>query len=479
MRFEVAVLIAAAASASAQAVVGKAYGFASGVTGGGQAAAVTPTTADELAKYLSDDTERVILITKEFDFTGKTATGSGCDRKSCSASSNGQFYLGELSCAASDDNVPVSSIKYDTAGPEPLKVGSNKSILGVGGKGVLKGKGLSLAKNAKNVIIQGLEFTNINPGVVWGGDALDFQGGNDGVWVDHNKFSLVGRMFIVSHYSASRLTVSNNEFDGVTTTSASCNDNHYWTMMFYGDGDKVTLDRNYYHDVSGRAPKLGQDGTTGTFHAINNYFENMKGHAFDAYNGAQALIEGNVFSGVEQPATDKAAKISTFVVDGGSACSSALGRACLANSVDAASGKLAGGSTTSFISALKGNDVTPLAVKDVAAHVKANAGPANLGAASSGTAEKEVSAPKSTKAAATTKAPAPATTTKAAAATTKAAVKTTLATVKKPAATKEATSGGAAVAAWGQCGGQGYTGSSTCASGLTCKKQNDWYSQCL
>jgi pectate lyase len=236
MRFEVAALLAAAASASAQAVVGKAYGFASGVTGGGSAAAVTPTTADELAKYLSDDTARVILITKEFDFTGKTATGSGCDRKSCSASNGGQFYLGELSCAASDDNVPVSSITYDTAGPEALKVGSNKSILGVGGKGVLKGKGLSLAKNAKNVIIQGVEFTNINPGVVWGGDALDFQGGNDGVWVDHNKFSLVGRMFIVSHYSASRITVSNNEFDGTTTTSASCNDNHYWTMMFYGDG---------------------------------------------------------------------------------------------------------------------------------------------------------------------------------------------------------------------------------------------------
>lgn len=232
MRFEVAVLLAAAASTSAQAVVGKAYGFASGVTGGGSAAAVTPTTADELAKYLSDDTERVILITKEFDFTGKTATGSGCDRKSCSASSGGQFYLGELSCAASSDNVAVSSIKYDTAGPDPLKVGSNKSILGVGGKGVLKGKGLSLVKGAKNVIIQGLEITNINPGVVWGGDALDFKGNNDGVWVDHNKFSLVGRMFIVSHYSASRLTISNNEFDGTTTTSASCNNNHYWTMMF-------------------------------------------------------------------------------------------------------------------------------------------------------------------------------------------------------------------------------------------------------
>ncbi|KAG8914390.1 hypothetical protein FRC00_014030 [Tulasnella sp. 408] len=36
-----------------------------------------------------------------------------------------------------------------------------------------------------------------------------------------------------------------------------------------------------------------------------------------------------------------------------------------------------------------------------------------------------------------------------------------------------------AVAEWGQCGGQGYSGSTQCDSGLTCVYQNDWYSQCL
>ncbi|RDW91789.1 hypothetical protein BP5796_01183 [Coleophoma crateriformis] len=35
------------------------------------------------------------------------------------------------------------------------------------------------------------------------------------------------------------------------------------------------------------------------------------------------------------------------------------------------------------------------------------------------------------------------------------------------------------VAEWGQCGGSGFAGSTTCASGLTCTYQNDWYSQCL
>jgi len=36
---------------------------------------------------------------------------------------------------------------------------------------------------------------------------------------------------------------------------------------------------------------------------------------------------------------------------------------------------------------------------------------------------------------------------------------------------------GCTVAAWAQCGGTGFTGCTVCASG-TCKKQNDYYSQC-
>ncbi|KAM0334703.1 hypothetical protein ACHAPQ_004991 [Fusarium lateritium] len=74
-------------------------------------------------------------------------------------------------------------------------------------------------------------------------------------------------------------------------------------------------------------------------------------------------------------------------------------------------------------------------------------------------------------------------------ATTKAATTTTKAAATKPAATKAAVpapqntavkaESGATVAAYGQCGGSGYTGSTKCASGLKCSKQNEWYSQCV
>ena len=32
---------------------------------------------------------------------------------------------------------------------------------------------------------------------------------------------------------------------------------------------------------------------------------------------------------------------------------------------------------------------------------------------------------------------------------------------------------------WGQCGGIGWTGPTTCVAGSVCTKQNDYYSQCL
>jgi len=41
------------------------------------------------------------------------------------------------------------------------------------------------------------------------------------------------------------------------------------------------------------------------------------------------------------------------------------------------------------------------------------------------------------------------------------------------------TSGGGQAAHWGQCGGIGWTGATSCVSPYTCTYVNDWYSQCL
>lgn len=35
------------------------------------------------------------------------------------------------------------------------------------------------------------------------------------------------------------------------------------------------------------------------------------------------------------------------------------------------------------------------------------------------------------------------------------------------------------VGAYGQCGGNGYTGPTTCVSGYHCNSYSEWYSQCI
>lgn len=53
---------------------------------------------------------------------------------------------------------------------------------------------------------------------------------------------------------------------------------------------------------------------------------------------------------------------------------------------------------------------------------------------------------------------------------------TTTATASRTSTTAASTTG---VAHYGQCGGNGYSGSTVCASPYTCTYQNDYYSQCL
>jgi len=55
---------AGTAAAATVAVSGAAEGFAKGVTGGGTATPVYPTTLAQLTSYLADSSPRVIVLTK-------------------------------------------------------------------------------------------------------------------------------------------------------------------------------------------------------------------------------------------------------------------------------------------------------------------------------------------------------------------------------------------------------------------------------
>jgi len=179
------------------------------------------------------------------------------------------------------------------------------------------------------------------------------------------------------------VTISHNEFDGTTSYSATCNGEHYWTLLLLGLADFYTFVGNYVHDVSGRAPHMGTDydASTIVFHGVNNYFKNINGHAFDIDVNVYALLEGNYFDSVTTPITSDSltknnALYNIVTVSDASSCTSSLGYICewnrLANSGSFPS--VLDSAALSKLSSYKSSLVGHIPVADVPASVTANAG---------------------------------------------------------------------------------------------------------
>ncbi|KAH7389704.1 pectin lyase fold/virulence factor [Phaeosphaeria sp. MPI-PUGE-AT-0046c] len=368
----VAVIAAFAGTVSAaDGVKGAAEGFAKGVTGGGSAAPVYPNTITELKNYLADSSPRVIVLTKTFDFTNSegTTTSAGCapwgTGSSCQIAIDSSNW-----CSREQPNAPkVSKITYDKAGVLGMTVGSNKSLIGQGAKGVIKGKGVRIVSGAKNMIIQNVRFTDINPEYVWGGDGITVDGA-DLIWLDHVTTDLIGRQHIVLGPSASnRVTISNCEINGATAWSATCDGHHYWGMYFTGSNDLVTLQKNYIHHTSGRSPKVA--GNT-LLHAVNNYFSANPSHALEADAGARVVAEGNVFQDVKLAQQAGLGGKVFGAQSSPGACKQYLGRECQAN-VYGSSGALAG-SDASVLSGFGGKSVAGAGTAASAKGVQQSAG---------------------------------------------------------------------------------------------------------
>jgi pectate lyase len=164
-----------------QHVVGKAEGFAAGVTGGGDATPDHPETIEELTDLLTDDKPRVIVLSKEFDYTDSEGDETGTV---CHSWGDGEGVQKIIADNGDCGDTPSSQATWPKAPRTPIDVGSDKTILGVGDKATIKGKGLRIRGGARNVIIQNIAITDLNPEYVWGGDILSFDDA-ELVWVDH------------------------------------------------------------------------------------------------------------------------------------------------------------------------------------------------------------------------------------------------------------------------------------------------------
>ncbi|KAK6598713.1 Pectin lyase 1 [Botrytis cinerea] len=287
-------------------------------------AAAHPKRLNELVTWLSDGVARTIVLDKTWDFTGSMGSKT---EKGCTPLSN--TCTNGCKC---NQALAKPTITYDVAGipPNAIKIGSNKSIVGVGSAGKIKGRGFYIA-GAKNIIIQNVES-----------------------FVDRSRQDLQNWSSI--HYMG----------PGASTVSPLPTLN------------SVTFKGNYIHNTSGRGPKVGglhSSVKPNVFlQAANNYWSDIAGNAFQIGEGAKVLAEGNIFEKANTPVIFDIPSNPLWSSSSGVAgCASALGRNCQANSL-VSSGSFAG-SNTDVLTAAKGMSLAPVAdVGTTKANVLKNAG---------------------------------------------------------------------------------------------------------
>jgi pectate lyase len=236
--------VAVPAGATTEAFENSPVGFGAGTTGGAGGETVTVTTVAAFTSAVTGTTARTVRV------SGKLALSSGT----------------------------------------LVKIGSNKTVLGVGSGSGFTGGGLAVDKSS-NVIIRNLSIAK-----AVGTDAIQIVRGATRVWVDHNDLS--SDLTHGKDYYDGLLDVS-HAADGITVSWNKFHDHYKVSLVGHSDSNAaedtgklhVTYSHNWFATVNSRLPSL----RFGTGHAYDNYFSQVGDSAVHSRMGAQFLVQNNVF----------------------------------------------------------------------------------------------------------------------------------------------------------------------------------------
>lgn len=201
----------------------------------------------------------------------------------------------------------------ETAGDEPLvlqvhgsldigsvRVGSNKTIEGVGQKPTLKGN-LSLPRGSNNVMIRNLTITNPSSRKeAEGFDGITIRGGRR-IWIDHCTFIDCADGSVDISHGADLITVSWCKFQ-----YSSKKLRHRLVMLAYGPPKKsvksplrLTLHHNWFaKNCNSRMPAA----VKARVHMFNNLFDcRGNSYATNAREDTSILSENNFYQGIHNP----------------------------------------------------------------------------------------------------------------------------------------------------------------------------------
>jgi pectate lyase len=204
--------------------------------------------------------------------------------------------LSALNSALQGDSPKTIIITGPIHGAGRHKVGSNKSIIGRDKSAVLTGNGFWINK-AKNVIIRNVKIVKVKASE---GDAITVQGSKN-VWIDHCDLSS-DREHGKDYYDGLLDIVHGSDF--VTVSNTHFHDHFKASLVGHSDKNEgedkghlhVTYYNNLWTNINSRAPSL----RFGTGHIFNSVFNNVN-DGINARQGANVLVQGNVFINVTRP----------------------------------------------------------------------------------------------------------------------------------------------------------------------------------
>lgn len=202
--------------------------------------------------------------------------------------------LAALTSAVTGDAKKIVIISGTITGNTVVRVGSNTSILGRPGSS-LNGVGLRVLEES-NVIIRNVKISKV---LAEAGDALGIQSAHQ-VWIDHADLSS-DRDHDKDFYDG--LLDITHGCTGITVTNSKLYT--HWKGSLVGHSDSngsedtpitVTYANNWWFNLNSRTPSF----RFGHGHIFNNVFDDNN-DGINTRDGAQLLVENNVWTGTDKP----------------------------------------------------------------------------------------------------------------------------------------------------------------------------------
>jgi pectate lyase len=267
-------------------------GFGENTRGGGSSPPSVATTFEELDALAGDADAPAVIMLPEGDYDFRRKGDEINERVACPTAcaedaTKLQYRLlttGEA-CAAQQVTMPMAE--------RTLRIGSNKTIVGLGRGAHLRGLSLELGAQ-KNIIVRNLAVYDVNRTLQEGGDAVGMKGSSD-VWLDHLTTKWIGDGLTDISAGTQGITLSWMHYDGANPADCRGRHTHASTIS----DASVTIHHSFFDHVDSHAPLV--EHAQARVHVFNNLVQDNDGYGVGAACGAQVLLEGTTFRGVFSP----------------------------------------------------------------------------------------------------------------------------------------------------------------------------------